>query len=159
MAEMPRQIALERFILMSHDNPNDRFKARVDLWMHCNTLLWSRLQPLYFIQAAFFALATYLLQSQNSFDGKHIIWIALIFAVPLHIVLIMLALNERADRERQGNALWDEFEFDITTYSIRKPHQRVILFFRACIVASIFIIWLGIDFVVALYISDPALFK
>jgi hypothetical protein len=146
---------------MGEDEPttDTQFRARIDLWMHCDDLLWSRLKQLYLIQAGYFALTAYLLQREHPSDSKYIMWIALAFIVPLHMVLIMLALNERGDREAQGNALWDNYGFNITTYSVRNPRQRVVLFLRACIVAGIFIIGLAVDFVIALYVTEPSLFK
>ena len=57
----------------------------LDLWMHQNTLVWSRLQVLWFVQVGFLGLSTYLSKSSSlgpSVDLSHLAkYVALLGAV------------------------------------------------------------------------------
>jgi hypothetical protein len=76
-------------------NPDARFKARVDMWMHCNNLMWSRLQPLSFVQVAYFAISAYIVQAKLP---SHYAWLALLLAMLFILLLLGLSVNERNDR-------------------------------------------------------------
>lgn len=51
-------------------NVEARFKARLDLWMHANTLMWSRLQSLNYLQVAYFIVSGYSLQPQCEYSDS-----------------------------------------------------------------------------------------
>jgi hypothetical protein len=74
------------------------FKTHVDLWIHCNNLIWERLRPLALIQAAFFALAAYLIQQG---ENKDIIWIALVLL--FHCILCWPRSHSTTGQIAKGN--------------------------------------------------------
>jgi hypothetical protein len=135
-----------------------RFKARVDLWMHCNNLMWSRLQPLSFVQVAYFAVSAYIIQGNLAF---YLAMIALMVAAIFTILLLGLSVNERNDRNIQGEILIKEFGFDPTEYSEDGRERKYKLqgqdharfwIFRLGLLVCIYALWIIIDVAVCLYV-------
>lgn len=59
-------------------SPNDVAicKMHLDLWMHQNNLMWSRIQVLWFIQFGFLGLSTYLYTAPQALDQLNISFLA-----------------------------------------------------------------------------------
>jgi hypothetical protein len=99
--------------------PDARFKARIDLWIHSNNTMWSRLQPLYFLQLAYFAISVYLSSGQQGLEFVTLILLTAVLLISFFFqgTLLFLVLNEQNDRNIQGELLVREFGFDPTEYS------------------------------------------
>jgi hypothetical protein len=139
-----------------HLDINARFRAHVDLWMHSNNLMWTRLQPLYFIQASYFAVVLFL---SNKPEDHSLIWVALGISAVMHSFLIVLVVNERQDRNKQGLLIWREFGFDVTEYRLIKDGllERFMWFLRGfLLVVVIYGGWWVIDLFAAFYAVYPA---
>jgi hypothetical protein len=138
--------------------PDARFKARVDLWMHSNNVLWSRLQPLYFIQIAYFAVSAYVVQHELSI---HLQTAAFSLSLIFQALLLSLAVNEKNDRDMQAKILVKEFGFDPTEYSekgqtqkyglVGKAHQ-IFWWLRFGLFLSIYLLWMLIDLAIYAYV-------
>jgi hypothetical protein len=138
--------------------PDARFKARVDLWMHSNSLMWSRLQPLYFIQIAYFAVSAYILEHKLSI---HLESAAFALSLIFQSLLLSLAVNEKNDREMQAKILVTEFGFDPTEYSEKGQSQKygltgkaheIFWWLRFGSFLSIYLLWMLIDLAVYAYV-------
>src|SRR5262245_46434196 len=93
-------------------SPEARLKAYTDGWIHQNTLMWSRLQPLYFVQISYFALVTY-----TAAKGHFVATGLLILITWLLIGYIAcLVAGDRGYRDAHGEKLYQEFKIDILEY-------------------------------------------
>jgi hypothetical protein len=108
---------------MSNEPSKDaRLKSLTDLWIHANNLMWNRLQTLYFIQVAFFAVASYGRGSRSPL----IIIAAGIFALISQVYLLIVVLNDRKFRDSYGSRVNDEFGIDLLNYQNKSFWVRVV---------------------------------
>jgi hypothetical protein len=140
-------------------NTEARFKARLDLWMHANNLMWSRLQPLNYLQVAYFIVSGYLIESRANVN---ILIPTAVFAVAVfyQTMLLLLVVNERNDRDMQGEILVKKFGFDPTEYSeegheqkygFNKNTHKKLWAVRLGFLMAIFGLWMFVDLAIFLY--------
>lgn len=136
-------------------DPKDQFKSRTDLWIHCNNLMWSRLQPLFFIQAAYFAVAAYLAKS----NSKELLLYAFLITLLFLIYLTVVVFADRTHRDRHGMFIYNEYGIDLLNYE--KNDRKTLLSrvvgcldktARAVILYGLYYSWAVIDLLVMIYL-------
>lgn len=83
-----------------------RRKASLDLWLHQNTLFWTRFNLLYLIQGSFFLMV------KESSNSKRLIWIVLGITALLMVWLYLTVRKDRLLRNLNANRLKNDFRFD-----------------------------------------------
>src|ERR1700730_5429199 len=140
--------------------PDARFKARVDLWIFSNGMIWRLFQPLYFVQTAFFGLSLYVIH--NRLSGV-IELASFAIVLLLQFLLLGIVLNAKNDRDIQGEILVRDFDFDPTEYSsagrakkfgLQGKFHNLFWLLRHMSLAGIYIIWMLIDVAVCAYVLD-----
>jgi hypothetical protein len=138
------------------DVSDARLKAHTDLWIHCNTLMWSRLQPFYLIQGAFFATAWAAVSSATTLGASTsilYIWAALFVAGLFQLLLIVIVTEDRKYRDRQGKIIFQDFDIDILQYSLHNELKIFSVIMRDIVFLCIFGSGIIIDLLVTLHLS------
>jgi hypothetical protein len=133
-----------------HKPSDDDFqrKARFDLWLHQNTMFWSRFQLLYILQASFFVIYSTIRRDR--------LVVCVVLGVTLLFMVMLFSILDTDRRLRNYNArkLKDDYEYDPLPQKVTAPRlippQLIelgfqILMFAPFIFADIYVVFGGAD--------------
>ncbi len=130
-------------------------KLHLDLWLHQNTLMWSRVQTLYFVQAGFLALAHVL--SENPKYSQYALWPCLL-AVVATIGLGIAMWTDRQLRNIHRTSI-ETYKLDLYPASTaQKPLSEDFgsSFIEPTFHLSIFLVFVVVDLLAASALGLPA---
>jgi hypothetical protein len=124
--------------------PDARLKAHVDLWIHGDRLVWSRLQLVYFVQFAFFSVAGYMRENDR------LVIASCMLAVFLHLYILIIVHFDAQFRDKHADILLDRYELDANKYGLERLEKPLMVgFFKPFLRVFLFFCWIPIDVAVA----------
>lgn len=129
-------------------------KLHVDLWIHQNVLLWSRIQTLYFVQVTFLSAAFYLTHNGFQLYGQMCVLLGAITTATLMFIM----LNDRYWRDvHRDNAIACGLGVVPLPVYIKVKMLRVpVAVVENGLYAVIFLVFISLDIFAAFVVFRPS---